>query len=567
IEPQVEVRVDNKLISPSDYELTYANNINIGTATITAKLKNYSQTAVNYFEIRKVKLDDDTTGSMSVQFRESAIATTGAEYTGDAIKPKLTVKWTDSTGNSKNLTEGTDYELSYKNNTKVGTATVTAKGIGNYDGSKSLTFTIKGNFNASTSKFTVPKQMYTGTALTSLTNTVVEVGGNTLKAGTDYEVKITSSDNFKENGTAEFTPKDTNLYTGTRVVTFAIGNDKTMYNVSGIANAYTYSGNSVKPEVKVTDANGNSVATTTTNVTYKNTTDGNNCVIPGTVTMNVDVKVGEETVSLDPVTYTILQKNINACSIGSAADVAYSGNANTPSIAVSSGNGLLQAGTDYTVTYQNNVEPGTARARITGKGNYTGVADVYFNIYMPQVKNFKATTQSNGKVKLTWTKPSEEFTGYRISYRPVGGTQRQVSVGRNVTSKTFSNLAAGSTYIFIMQTYTSSAGGSTAYGDAVVANAATKTETPVITLKKAGTGKIKISWKKISGASGYMVYRKRSGGTYRRVKTIKSGNTVTYTNPGLVSGRKYVYRLIAYRTVNGKRTYSAYSAAKSIKCK
>ena len=101
----------------------------------------------------------------------------------------------------------------------------------------------------------------------------------------------------------------------------------------------------------------------------------------------------------------------------------------------------------------------------------------------------------------------------------------------------------------------------------VVATAATKTETPVITLKKAGKGKIKVSWKKISGAGGYMVYRKQSGGKYKRIKTITNGNTISYTNSGLVSGRKYVYRVIAYRSAGGKRTYSSYSPAKSITCK
>ena len=40
------------------------------------------------------------------------------------------------------LTKGTNYAVSYKNNTKVGTATVTVKGKGNYTGSKKTTFKI-----------------------------------------------------------------------------------------------------------------------------------------------------------------------------------------------------------------------------------------------------------------------------------------------------------------------------------------------------------------------------------------------------------------------------------------
>ena len=58
-------------------------------------------------------------------------------YTGKAIKPAPVVKYNGAT-----LTKGTDYTVSYKNNTKVGTATVTVKGKGNYTGSRKVTFKI-----------------------------------------------------------------------------------------------------------------------------------------------------------------------------------------------------------------------------------------------------------------------------------------------------------------------------------------------------------------------------------------------------------------------------------------
>lgn len=58
-------------------------------------------------------------------------------YTGKAIKPSVTVKDGD-----KKLVKGTDYTVSYKNNTKIGTATVTVTGKGDYTGTKTLTFKI-----------------------------------------------------------------------------------------------------------------------------------------------------------------------------------------------------------------------------------------------------------------------------------------------------------------------------------------------------------------------------------------------------------------------------------------
>ena len=58
-------------------------------------------------------------------------------YTGKAIKPALKVTY-----NGKSLKQGTDYTLSYANNVKVGTATVTITGIGAYSGTKTATFKI-----------------------------------------------------------------------------------------------------------------------------------------------------------------------------------------------------------------------------------------------------------------------------------------------------------------------------------------------------------------------------------------------------------------------------------------
>lgn len=58
-------------------------------------------------------------------------------YTGKALKPAVTIKDGD-----KKLVSGTDYTVSYKNNTKIGTATVTITGKGDYTGTKVLTFKI-----------------------------------------------------------------------------------------------------------------------------------------------------------------------------------------------------------------------------------------------------------------------------------------------------------------------------------------------------------------------------------------------------------------------------------------
>jgi len=85
---------------------------------------------------------------------------------------------------------------------------------------------------------------------------------------------------------------------------------------------------------------------------------------------------------------------------------------------------------------------------------------------------------------------------------------------------------------------------------------------------KAGTKKATITWKKVSGASGYEIYRstKKSKG-FKKVKTVAKGSTVKLVNKKLKAKKTYYYKIRAYRTVSGKKVYGAYSSVKSVKIK
>ncbi len=81
--------------------------------------------------------------------------------------------------------------------------------------------------------------------------------------------------------------------------------------------------------------------------------------------------------------------------------------------------------------------------------------------------------------------------------------------------------------------------------------------------------KVTLSWKKVSDASGYEVYRATSkNGKYTKIKTIKSGKTVKYVDSKkLKTNKKYYYKVRAYKKVNGKKYYTAYTSVKSVKVK
>ncbi len=89
---------------------------------------------------------------------------------------------------------------------------------------------------------------------------------------------------------------------------------------------------------------------------------------------------------------------------------------------------------------------------------------------------------------------------------------------------------------------------------------------PKLTGKASSYDKVKLSWNKISGASGYVLYRyDTSKKKYAAIKTIGSGGTVSYTDTGRSMGKTYKYKIKSYKKANGKTAYSGASGAVSVK--
>ena len=90
----------------------------------------------------------------------------------------------------------------------------------------------------------------------------------------------------------------------------------------------------------------------------------------------------------------------------------------------------------------------------------------------------------------------------------------------------------------------------------------------VLKAPKPGRKKIKLTWKKISKATGYQIYMstKKSSG-YKKIATIKKVKTVTYTRKNLKSKKDYYFKIRAYRKVGKKTYYGAWSKVKKAKAK
>lgn len=89
-----------------------------------------------------------------------------------------------------------------------------------------------------------------------------------------------------------------------------------------------------------------------------------------------------------------------------------------------------------------------------------------------------------------------------------------------------------------------------------------------VTVKSTSFDNVKLTWKKVSGASGYVVQKYNSKRKkYETIKTITKGSTVSYTNSSLNCNTTYKYRVRPYKSYYGTKMYGSYSSAVAAKTK
>ena len=98
---------------------------------------------------------------------------------------------------------------------------------------------------------------------------------------------------------------------------------------------------------------------------------------------------------------------------------------------------------------------------------------------------------------------------------------------------------------------------------AIPAQAATLGKTQITKISVRSASALDVSWQKVSGASGYELYRKSGSGSFQKVAAVAGINQCTCTDGKLKADTLYTYQVKAYRSVSGKKQYGEPSAAKS----
>ena len=176
-------------------------------------------------------------------------------------------------------------------------------------------------------------------------------------------------------------------------------------------------------------------------------------------------------------------------------------------------------------------------------------------ISAPKLSSVANTTSG---VELKWTKVSG-CQGYYV-YRQEGKTWKKIAIVKGYSKVTYTDKTAknGKAYTYKVKAYD---------GKNQSADSATKKITFIsapkaksIATTKAG---ITFIWNKVTGATGYEVYRATGNGSYKKIVTVKKGSVVKFIDKSAKKGQTYKYKVRAYKG----SAKSAFSSVKTIKDK
>ncbi|NDO49116.1 hypothetical protein FMM75_06635 [Lachnospiraceae bacterium MD335] len=231
--PEVkEVKVGKDVIDMSKYKVSYKSNVNAGKASVIVSADSKAMygegekfvigTKAVTFTIKKAALNKADQITVTALDKDGKDFTNGSfPYRGiDVVEiDDLSVK---TTSGQKNLREGIDYTVTYKNNRKVGKASAVIKGIGNnVSGSYTVPFKIEALNIGVDSQYKlrlvegVSLQYTPNGAKLRLVCAYNEDDRIYLEEGIDFKVTYKYFDKSKAPGTdVDFTAKGINACTG-----------------------------------------------------------------------------------------------------------------------------------------------------------------------------------------------------------------------------------------------------------------------------------------------------------------------------------------------------------------
>lgn len=238
-------------------------------------------------------------------------------------------------------------------------------------------------------------------------------------------------------------------------------------------------------------------------------------------------------------------ENIENCNVLlNSTNYTYTGSKIKPNITVKNGTTELVKNTDYTVSYSNNINVGTAKITVTGTGNYSGSLKKTFSIKQKSVSNLK------------YSIPNKAYTGKQIkpSITLKNGNKKLVKNTDYAVTSYGTNKNTGKGYVTVK--------GKGNYKGSKKLTFYIVPKKTTVSVKNVTANSVKLKWNNVTGKTGYAVAYKKSGASgYKSIYLSKNEKTIT----SLSSNTNYTVKVRAYKTIDGVKKYGEWSTAKTFK--
>ena len=302
-----------------------------------------------------------------------------------------------------------------------------------------------------------------------------------------------------------------------------------------------------------------------------------------TITVNAEdeeyvFKAEDKYGNVERVSYIIkLSEDIPAVDISKATvtvkDDVYNGTERKPAVRVVFEGRVLTKGTDYTLSYKNNVKAGirTAKAIVTGDNvTLSGKKEEAFSI-LPGKTARGDMFNLAGNVKVTWKAvPGAKY--YKVYREGVTDASESVSEPVIVTSLLVGwdkspGLVNGHAYRY--RIVASLTGGSKSSGDSTQSYSKLMYRLKTVAIKRVKNtepGKVKIWFDKTTSGDSYVLqYGEREDMVDAKTKVVQGAENTSYTIGGLKKGKTYYISIRVRKKVDGVFYYTTFGVAKKIR--
>ncbi len=385
-----------KLKEGKDYQaVEYGTGDYTSVGTYRVKIKGIGNYAGTYDSAKVIIVDKDKNLS------KAKVAKVPAQEYQNGAAVELPDSLVKVELNKTTLKKGSDYTVSYANNTEAGKAILIIKGKGQYAGTKTITFTIKRTPTVLTDSMVTNKKEI-GTVEIHKNGAKpkpkLATGGSALTEGKDYAI---SYKNNKKAGTGTIVIKGKGNYTGNLEIPFRITvKDLTSPNITVRVPNVPYTGkpNKYQSALVLTDSDGGILAKNkdyTVEAYYmgktvldkkSNPKEGAEITViikgKGNYTGTIETSYSVKGIDFSKADIKVTAKRYTGSSVIIKSDDIISANIKTGKTKTA-----LKFGTDYEIAaYSNNLKKGTATVTFKGIGAYAGEKTVKFKINSAQVQ-------------------------------------------------------------------------------------------------------------------------------------------------------------------------------------